>query len=278
VDIWIIRDGEKIGPIHDFEVRRKIEVGELPAATPAWHEGMSEWKPLIEIELFTREFQLANSTHEVPEIPLNEARISPPPLPQERFYIRRFWARWFDLFLYSGLWWLGMWAAGQNIGNIFLNPWIMFLHYVPWFVLEVFLIHRFGTTPGKWLLGLHVTNLDGSHLDLAQATHRTVRVMFAGVGFGWGLLTVFCQVLSIFTAKRLGNTLWDHAGGHQVSATPLIPARLIVLIALYAASVLLYIIVVSATLHKIWLAEIPEFKNIMPNNPVWQLPDRTREP
>ena len=34
MDIWIIQDGEKTGPLHDCEIRRKIETGELPASTP----------------------------------------------------------------------------------------------------------------------------------------------------------------------------------------------------------------------------------------------------
>ncbi len=55
MDIWIIQNGEKIGPIHDFDVRKMIENGELPAATPAWHEGLTAWKPLVEISLFERE-------------------------------------------------------------------------------------------------------------------------------------------------------------------------------------------------------------------------------
>ena len=59
MDIWIIQNGEKIGPLHDFEIRRKIETGELPRETPAWHEGLAGWKSLAEIEVFSREFELA---------------------------------------------------------------------------------------------------------------------------------------------------------------------------------------------------------------------------
>jgi hypothetical protein len=58
MDIWIIRNGEKTGPIHDYEVRHKIEDGQLEPTTPAWHEGLPAWMPLGEIDLFRREFQL----------------------------------------------------------------------------------------------------------------------------------------------------------------------------------------------------------------------------
>ena len=275
MDVWIIRDGEKAGPIHDFEIRRKIETGELPATTPAWHEGLDAWKPLIEIDLFTREFELAA----IPTPPENPpGQILPPPLPRKTVYGRRFWARWFDLYLYSGFWWLAMWAVGQDIEAALLNPWVMFFQCVPWFALEALLIHKFGTTPGKWLLGLQVTNNDGTPLDLAAAIRRSLRVMFSGVGFGWGLLAVFCQALSLFTAKRLGAPLWDHSGGHQVIASPLSPVRLVALVVLFAGALQLQMIVVSPYLFEMAGKSFPSLKEQYEKNPPWHLPERSKEP
>ena len=105
MDIWIIRDGEKIGPIHDFEVRRQIANGTLPATTPAWHEGLPAWKPLVEIDLFTREFELPSTPEPSPlaSDDSSETNFTPPPLPAQTHYGRRFWARWLDLTLYSGV-------------------------------------------------------------------------------------------------------------------------------------------------------------------------------
>ena len=275
MDVWIIRDGEKIGPIHDFEIRRKIETGELPATTPAWHDGLDAWKPLIEIDLFTREFELAASP-QPPEAP--PGQILPPPLPKKTAYGRRFWARWFDIYLYSGVWWLGMWAAGQDIQATLLNPWVMFLQCVPWFALEALLIHKFGTTPGKWLLGLHVTNNDGTELDLPAAIRRSLRVMLTGVGFGWGLLAVFCQALSLFAAKRLGAPLWDHSGGHQVIASRLSPFRLVALVFLFAGALQLQMIVVSPYFFEMAGKSFPSLKEQYEQNPPWHLPKRSKAP
>ncbi len=286
MDIWIIRDGEKIGPIHDFEIRRKIEEGELPASTPAWHEGLGDWRPLIAIDIFTREFELAATPKNTllpaaDQSPRND-RATPPPLPQKIFYGRRFWARWFDLSLYSGIWWLGMWAARQNIEAVMLNPWVMFLQYVPWFAVEALLLHYVGTTPGKWLLGLHVVNKDSSRLTLAESIRRTLRVMFTGVGFGWGLLAVFCQILSLVTAKRLGSTLWDHTGGHRVDASPLNPLRVIALVLLFFAAAQLQMIVISPVVSpqmvEVLERWLPGFKKEYEKNPPWHLPDRSKNP
>ncbi|MES2922325.1 MAG: RDD family protein [Verrucomicrobiota bacterium] len=280
MDIWIIRDGEKVGPIHDFEVRRKIEDGELPASTPAWHEGLAAWKPLIEIEIFTREFEIAETAREEATVfaensPLPDSS-KPPPLPVTTYYGRRFWARWLDLTLYSGVWWICMWAARQDIEAALLNPWVMFLQYLPWFAIEPLLIHNFGTTPGKWLLNLDVVNLDGSRLDLPAAIRRSLRVMFTGVGFGWPFLALFCQALSIFTAKRLGTTLWDHAGGHRVNAGPLNPVRIVAMVALYVGALLLQIIVVSPYTFELNSKAYPWIKQRYSENPMWHLPKRSQ--
>jgi uncharacterized RDD family membrane protein YckC len=271
MDLWIIRDGEKTGPVHDFEVRRKILSGDFTAETHAWHEGLDGWKPLSEIDLFRREFE------EPPAAVETEPTLvtpGPPPLPQKPAYARRFWARWFDLTLYGGIWWICMWAARQNVEAALLNPWIMFLQFVPWFVIEALLIHHIGTTPGKWLLGLRVTNLDGSRLDLAASTRRALRVMFTGVGFGWGLLAVFCQTLSYVTAKRLGTTLWDHTGGHRVLSASLNPFRVVALVFLFFGAIQLQAIVLYPTYVKLLIEQNPKLKPIFDNNPQWSLPAR----
>lgn len=275
MDIWIILNGEKIGPIHDFEVRRKIETGELPESTPAWHEGLAAWKPLVEIDLFTREFKAATASPQPPPLPQDSPRdTETSPTLQPTYYQRRFWARWLDLSLYAGIWWLGMWAARQNIEAVLLNPWIMFLQYVPWFALESLLIHKFGTTPGKWLLGLRVVNKDHSLLDLAASIRRSLRVLFTGIGFGWSILALFCQALSLFTARRLGSTLWDHTGGHQVTAEPLNPFRLITLVLLFAGALQLQMLVLSPHIFKMAGEKYPAIKEEYEKNPPWHLPKR----
>lgn len=228
MDIWIIRDGEKTGPHHDFEIRRRIESGELPASTPAWHEGLSAWKPIVEIDLFQREFDKPAPAVNPPDAspaPWLDKPL-PPPIPEEPHLVRRFWARWLDLFLFAGIWWIAMRAAGRDVGMILQQPWIMLFRYVPWFIFETFLLHRFGTTPGKWLLGIRVINNDGSLLNLAEATRRSARVLFIGLGFGWDILSLICQFMSWVTTKRLGRPLWDHAGGHRLETAPIQPMRL----------------------------------------------------
>jgi uncharacterized RDD family membrane protein YckC len=274
MDIWIILEGEKIGPLHDFEVRRKIETTELAASTPAWHEGLTAWKPLGEIGIFAREFALATQ----PPLATTGRVPTPPPLPVETFYLRRFWARWLDLSLYSGVWWLGMWAARQDISAALLNPWIMFLHFLPWFVIETLLIHRFGTTPGKWLLGISVANKDASPLDLPASSRRAMLVFFIGIGFGWSFLAFFCQLISMFIVKRLGATLWDHLGGHQVHATILSPYRVFASVLVFTGAFFLQFIVISPTVYELNAKALPSLPQPYTQNPFWHLPKRSLPP
>lgn len=278
MDIWIIRDGEKTGPIHDFEIRKKIENGELTADNSAWHEGLDSWKKLSEIPIFAREFEKPSSRRQEPAEftpPLYfPPKTTPPPIPQPVAFGRRFWARWFDLTFYASIWWLCLWAARQNIEAALMNEWILLVQYVPWFIMEALLLHYVGNTPGKWLLGMKVVNTDGSRLDLAASTRRSLRVMFTGVGFCWPLLAVFCQALSYFTAKRLGATLWDHNGGHRVVSTPLNPFRLLTLIVLFFVAFYLQSIVLFPYSKKFLIESNPEFKEAFDQVNYWHLPKR----
>lgn len=276
MDIWIIRDGEKAGPIHDYDVRHKIAAGEFTADTPAWHEGLAEWRPLARIGIFEDEFARKEAVPPPVEEQATEQPPGPPPLPKQTRFGRRFWARWCDMFCYGGIWWLGMWAADQNIKAALLNPWIMFFHYVPWFIFEALLIHHFATTPGKWLLGLRVVNQDDTKLSLKAATRRSTRVMLTGVGFGWDVLAIFCQGLSFYIGRKLGATLWDHAGGHKVESAPIHPLRGIVFVALFAGALLLRWLVISPYVWEYVKAENkdPVAAKYLETHEPWSLPKR----
>jgi uncharacterized RDD family membrane protein YckC len=276
MDIWIIQDGVKQGPIHDFEVRRRIESGELTADTPSWHEGLDGWRPLVEIPLFTREFERLERPGKAMEPPPETSRKPPVPSsgPDGPHLVRRFWARWFDLYLFSGIWWFGMWAAGRDIGGILNNPWIILFMYVPWFALEAVLLHRYGFTPGKWLLGIRVVNDNGVLMSLAESIRRAARVLFLGVGFGWGVLALICQIMAFFTTRRIGRPLWDHAGGHHLETTPLNPLRLVVYVFGLFAALQLQLIVVAPHVMENVKKNFPSMGEHFEKNPPWHLPER----
>ena len=277
MDIWIIQDGEKIGPIHDYEVRSRIEKGELPATTPAWHDGLPAWKPLVEISLFEREFDRPVEPQDTPYAPPAAEPDLPVPPASRPVLVRRFFARWFDLFVYAAVWWFMMWALAADIGGMLSNPWAVFFLYFPWFVLETFLLHRFGTTPGKWVLGLRVVNDDTSRLSLAQASWRSVQVLLIGLGFGLEGLTLICQFMAFFTAVRFGRPLWDHTGGHRVVSVSLRPMRIVTyVLVIYGAIALQMMVVAPYVMPKILEAAkpYPALRELLEQNPPLQLPPR----
>ena len=276
MEIWLIKGGKKSGPYHDYEIREKIGHKELDGDEVAWHEGLPSWTKLSKIDIFSQEFEASEDPIQPPQLPKEYLdKINAPgqgPEKPKRYLARRFWARWMDLVLYSAVWWLVMYAVGRDIEAAIRNPWLQLSDYVPWFVLEAWLIHRFGSTPGKWLMGLSVRNEDGSILDLKPSIWRSLRVLITGIGFGWGLLMVLCQGMSWFTTKRLGKPIWDHIGGHKIVTVPLKPIKIITLILLFFVAAQLQMAVRGPFEEKIVTDAYPNLKEFFENGNQWYFP------
>ena len=77
------------------------------------------------------------------------------------------------------------------------------------FVLEPVLIHWFGTTPGKALLGLCVRDPDGGRLSYDKAVFRTGGVLLKGMGLGIPIISQI-QLIRSCSACEKGETLpWE---------------------------------------------------------------------
>ncbi len=279
MQIWLIQEGEKAGPFAHYEIRERLENGRLERGTPAWHEGLEAWKPLEDIPLFEdslRRLERRSEPEAEPKVAPGQELLSPPPLPYRPGLIRRFWARWLDLTVYSALFWLGLWFAGRNIGDVLQNQWLVALQYVPWFVLETFLIHRFAATPGKAMLGIRVLNDDGSRLSLGQATRRSLLVLTIGIGLGISILALFCQGLAFFTARRIGRPVWDHLGGHKVAGRPLNGWGIAAAVMVFFMATRLHMAVVWPAMSPQLIETFPQFREEFENNPPWHLPERGR--
>ena len=49
MDIFIFRDGQQYGPYPEADCRSYVLDGQLQQNDLAWHEGMSDWKPLSDV-------------------------------------------------------------------------------------------------------------------------------------------------------------------------------------------------------------------------------------
>ena len=112
---------------------------------------------------------------------------------------KRYFARTLDLCILS-LAWNAVLALGFhmnihafNIGLI-LSQWIMPLILL--IITEPILLAFFGTTPGKFIWGLGITNEDGGRLTIHDARQRTWIVLKNGMGLNFPIVCLFRQYIS----------------------------------------------------------------------------------
>lgn len=276
MQIWLIQHGKKTGPFQDYEIRNRITDGQIEPDQFAWHEGLPGWVKLREIELFRNDLERTENEGEtrIEDVsPLN--KVGPPVIVTfsgKRHLARRFWARWLDLLVYSAVWWLLMYVAGRNIGLMIENDWLMLSMLIPWFALESWLLYRFGTTPGKWLLGIRVVNDDDTPLTLKSSIWRSIRVMIAGVGFGWELLSLLCQAMSWFTTRKIGKPVWDYMGKHKVTVVPLKAFKIIALILLFFTAIKLQSAVRGAYDQENLVKAFPQWKEFFDKSKPYYFP------
>lgn len=116
---------------------------------------------------------------------VEEAALSADVIPPVWSPGRRFFARMLDLLLYTALWGSflellsGSSAIQNSTGSGLLNTVMSLLIMV---LLEPLLLHLWGATPGKWIMGLSVTDSDGVRLSYSAGFSRTLSVLWYGMG------------------------------------------------------------------------------------------------
>ena len=119
---------------------------------------------------------------------------------------RRFWARMLDFAIYHLILFL-------LFPGLFRNPvWslVRFLLDLALFVTaESLLLAFLGTTPGKALFGISVTDLNGKRLTLKAALDRTLLVTQHGLGFNIPFLTQYKQWESLKALENGQELAWE---------------------------------------------------------------------
>ena len=133
-------------------------------------------------------------------------------LPVVRAPWRRFFARMTDLEILTALWHFALGAgfhvnleqraAGGRILDIVVVMVLML-------VIEPVFLHFFGTTPGKWLLGLRVTDPEGERLTYRDAFARTFEVLSMGLGFEIPIYSVIRLYRSYTACDREETLSWE---------------------------------------------------------------------
>ena len=76
-------------------------------------------------------------------------------------------------------------------------------------LLEPLLLARFGTTAGKWCMGITVTRPDGERLSYSEALNRTALVWFYGAGLGLPLVELVCNYRSYRRYMNGEELAWE---------------------------------------------------------------------
>lgn len=122
---------------------------------------------------------------------------------------RRYFARTFDFYVY-GLFLFAFQALVLNVDSskhsTIENLLISYFAYLLMIFIEPLLLSTVGTTPGKWLLGLRVTDNAGQKLSYVDGLSRTVTLFWRGHGLN----------IPIYNYIRLWNSYKDCEAGETL--------------------------------------------------------------
>lgn len=187
------KDGQTEGPLSEDEITRRLADGRLGPDDLVWREGWAEWKPFHE------------SAFTVPEIP--------PPAPNGAHPWRRYLARLTDINLFTI-------SFGFCIGIFFPDlvdkvPDILFgiVGVICMIPAETLLLSLWGTTPGKWLMGIRVADTENKLLRWPGAFRRSLGVLVSGCGLGIPVVSLITLLAGYQTLARNERTSWDRACG-----------------------------------------------------------------
>lgn len=259
---YIAIAGEKRGPYPAYRVIDQLRGGEVSPDALGWEPGMDAWRPLREIPAFDEAIAVIENPPP-PSVPGEDSADrpfadTPPPLPGQRPTsigeiiaqarpFARFSARMIDYLIVMTVAWqfcdvpplpkdISPLDLMRNDGTIVSQETLMRMaavHYaalVIWVFVEALLIHRFGATPGKALLGVRVTAENGTPLPLLTSLGRAFVAWMAGFGFGLTPFNLIGSAAGLGMILYGGGTLWDRMFAVRVPVSAMSPARFLMAI------------------------------------------------
>lgn len=130
---------------------------------------------------------------------------------------KRFLARMLDITLCELIFWF-IWTVilkqvmGKGLGYDLLNA---VAGMALMLVLEPLLLACLGTTPGKWIFGLYVSDQDGKKLSYSVGMRRTTKILIWGMGLQIPLFDIYRLYRSYKTYVNGRGLSWDREGDSQ---------------------------------------------------------------
>jgi DNA-binding transcriptional MerR regulator len=143
------------------------------------------------------------------------------PVEKEIHPWRRFFARWLDYGLWSAIisFILIVLLRLRPLPGNFLNVLITIAGMALFIPVEALMLWKFGTTPGKYALGIRLESIQGGNLTWDEALHRSCNVYVQGCGCCIPLLEPvlklmrYCQMTGRVTRSCIlegpQDMLWD---------------------------------------------------------------------
>lgn len=227
MDIYWIKNKQRRGPAAVPDILSLVRTGELSPDTLGWHTGCTTWMPLKKLPALAdylapvnqeqneeqhrpapEETKQSDNKGDQPtdEVVINikventTTRVISLPRPWTRLA-----ARLVDSSLYSAL---AAWVV--SLLNIPFTDLIIPLFWFPIIFLEAFLLWRFGTTPGKMLMGINLSAFGTTQqLTFGKVLHRSVIVNAIGMGCYLFPICIVTMFIAYMTLKNRGITMWD---------------------------------------------------------------------
>ena len=206
-EIRALQTGEKALPetLRDQLARLAREEADAAAAGRVCREIEAEHVSFSELDAPKYLRRLESGAPARPAPQLEEDRT-----PYPRCPVRRYFARWLDGCLYTAL---SLWLLSL-CGVLFtqtqgLSLLLELMTLALTVFLEPALLHWFGTTPGKALLGLSVETEDGTHLSYGEGWCRVWSVLWRGCGLHIPVYALVRQYQCLNAALAGGRMPWD---------------------------------------------------------------------
>lgn len=292
---WIDKNRQRKGPEPEVIIVTKLETGEISPDTMGWHKGCSGWLPIQELpalssyflededpdemglndELMSDEEALAREAQALSEI--KTVLVTRPGL------MVRLFARIFDYFLYMVVVLCLMTWFLKSPWDVYVDDRFRLFFWFPWIFIEAFFLKMWGTTPGKILCGIRVISLntmnfrhqipalEGGHpggetrrngeLSFSQSLKRAIQVMFFGVFFLLGIMSIFAGLFSLYYIRKNGVSLWDKTNGTTEFYKSRTPMDWVIYIALF-----LGLLMICGHVVEPWVPSLPEIQEFLKNN------------
>lgn len=271
--IFLAENGQKTGPFDPWEVRGRLDRGEVTPRTLGWHEGCENWMPLKDLPalgLAARD----NSPGSPPPLPDDhrESTGSPPdeshtPPPQTSYPDAddlprpwsRFLARMMDMMIWFVLCLAFVRITGNSLVGFVTDPVQMLVAHVLMVVPEALCLSIFGTTPGKALLGLRVEKSgSGGPPERSVAWQRALVVLGFGNGFYLSYLAVAAWIYHYVGLMRSNSTWWDRKLGLRLRGSQIHPIQIIRFILAFFAINMLFGLIMGQENAEEWMRILRE--------------------